>query len=73
MPRWLNTGAHILTTAGGFVGGAVGNGMEAVGDGIETGEDISNHQYGKALLNGGETLLHGTEAVVDGMAGDWIF
>lgn len=73
MPRWLDTSAHVLCTVGGFVGGAVGNGMEAVGDGIETGEDISNHQYGAAVFHGAETLLHGTEAVVDGMAGDWIF
>lgn len=72
MPRWLDTSAHVLSTVGGFVGGAVGNGMEAVGDGIETGEDISNHQYGAAVFHGAETLLHGTEAVVDGMAGDWI-
>ncbi len=72
MPHWLNTVDTILTTGGSIVGGAVGNGMEAIGDGIETGEDISNHQYGSAVFHGAETLLHGTEAVVDGMTGEWI-
>ena len=33
MPHWLNTVDTILTTGGSIVGGAVGNGMEAVGDG----------------------------------------
>jgi hypothetical protein len=65
--------ANFLDIGGSFVGGAVGNGMEAAGNGIETYENIENHQYGQAVFHGAETIYHGAEAVVEGMAGDWIF
>jgi len=65
--------ANFLDIGGSFVGGAVGNGMEAAGNGIETYENIENHQYGQAGVQGAETIYHGSEAVVESKTGDWIF
>lgn len=64
--------AKFLDVGGAMVGGAVGSGMETIGNGIETYQDVENHQWGQAVLNGTETLFHGAEAVTEGMAGDWI-
>jgi hypothetical protein len=53
-------------------GGAISNGAEALSSGISTVEDIKQHQYGDAVVNGVETVYHGAEAVIDGIAGNWL-
>jgi len=43
-------------------GGAISNGAEALSDGISTVEDIRHHDFGGAIVNGAETVLHVAEA-----------
>lgn len=62
---------HAVSTIGSKIGGCVGNVMEAGSDGFKTYEDIRGHQWGSAVEDGVETLYHGAEAVVDGLAGDF--
>jgi hypothetical protein len=61
-----------LSIVGGMLGGVLGNTIETGVDGYETCEDIRSNNYMGAGVHGIETLLHGSEAVLDGMAGDWL-
>lgn len=63
---------HGISTVGGMLGGAIGNGMEAGVDGFETYQDIYNHNYTGAIVSGAETIYHGGEAIVDGLSGNWL-
>jgi hypothetical protein len=63
---------HVISTVGGMLGGAIGNGMEAGVDGFETYQDIHNHNYTGAIVSGAETIYHGGEAIVDGLSGNWL-
>ena len=64
---------HTLNTVGGMIGGAIGNGIQTGCDGYETYEDIHNHNYSGAILEGTETVYHGVNTVVDAVDGDWLF
>ena len=66
------TVASGLSMAGGAIGGAVGNGMEAVGDGISAYNDYNSGNTAGALVEGAESIYHGAEAFVEGSAGVWI-
>ena len=63
---------HGISTVGGMLGGAIGNGMEAGVDGFETYQDIHNHNYSGAIVSGAETIYHGGEAILDGLSGNWL-
>ena len=45
---------HGISTVGGMLGGAIGNGMEAGVDGFETYQDIHNHNYTGAIVSGAD-------------------
>ena len=62
---------HVVSTAGGIIGGAIGNTMETGVDGFETYQDIHNHNYAGAIQSGIGTIEHGGEAILDGISGDW--
>jgi len=64
--------ANGLDMAGGVIGGAVGNGMEAVGNGISAYNDYQSGNTAGALVEGAESIYHGAEAFVEGSAGVWI-
>lgn len=62
-----------LNIASHFTGnGAITNGINTISDGIETYEDIHNHQYGDAVINGAETIYHGATSIIDGIDGNWL-
>lgn len=68
---WGQVAEAGLSVAGGLIGGVVGNSIETGVDGYKTYQDIRSHQYGDAALDGALTIIHGGEAVADGMAGEW--
>jgi hypothetical protein len=61
-----------LETAGGYVGGAVGNGMQAVGEGIDAYNNYESGNYGTAIYNAGSAIYDGVTAYGEGCAGDWV-
>jgi hypothetical protein len=70
---FINIGVeHVISTVGGILSGAIGNGIEASVDGFETYQDIHNHNYTGAIVSGAETIYYGCEAIVDDLSGDWL-
>jgi len=49
-----------------------GNAASAISHGIETYNDIENHNVFGAITYGAETVINGSEAVLDGMSGEWL-
>lgn len=50
----------------------VGNTVSAISHGIGTWQDIKHNNNVGAIIDGVETLVNTTLAIVDGMYGDWI-
>lgn len=62
----------VADVGGSLLGGALGEGLETGADGYQTYEDIHHHQYGAALDDGAETVLHGVLTGIDIADGDLV-
>jgi len=60
-----NVGSHI-------VGGAVGQGLSTVHDGIDSYEAFKHHQIATGIVDGVEAGVHLGLGIVEGIAGDWL-
>lgn len=61
-----------LVNGGSKVGGAIGEGMQTVGFGIESAQAFHSHQWVQGAEDAGSAIIHGGEAYKDGESGDWL-
>ena len=69
---WKAVAETGLSVAGSLLGGVAGNTLEAGVDGYKSYEDFRSGDKLGGWVEGGEAALHVGEAVVDGVAGDWL-
>ena len=59
-----------LKIAGGLLGGAVGNGIEAGVDGYNSFENFHHGNTLGGVVDGAEAIYHGATAIIDGACGN---
>ncbi len=66
----IETGIKVVSQLAG--NSVVGNTVSAISHGIGTWQDIKHNNNVGAIIDGAETLVKVSLAIVDGMYGDWI-
>ena len=61
-----------LINGGSQLGGAVGEGMQTVGYGMESAQAFQGHQWAEGVEDAGSAVIHAGEAYKDGESGHWL-
>lgn len=60
-----------LINGGSKLGGAIGEGMETAGYGIESAQAFQGHKWAEGAEDAGSAIIHAGEAYKDGKSGHW--